>query len=237
MKGVQIVKDVCVCIPRRRSARNSWRQGPPLEMPTYIHMNVYYDQGHAGNTTVHSSSEVVWCWKYEVAHPFLLISCWVCLLWDTWDLSSIFCFHNTAAHSCSGLHPKIKRCNAKRAITYKDCHSKLVVKDCKKSQKAEKVVSLQSSAEGSSQTLSGLKQSKWYFNTSACIVYSLPKASLTTWIQVMLQMKRFLISKGVKINNKNSWICAMFYSTVSPELKATVFNKDKIKLSKTRPGN
>lgn len=49
-----------VCIPRRHSTSNSWHQGPTVEMPLYIHMNVCYDSWHAGRKSVHLSSEVVW---------------------------------------------------------------------------------------------------------------------------------------------------------------------------------
>lgn len=51
---------LCLHPKRRHSTSNSWHQGPTVEMPLYIHMNMYYESWHAGSKTVHLSLGVVW---------------------------------------------------------------------------------------------------------------------------------------------------------------------------------
>lgn len=71
--------------------------------------------------------------------------------------------------------------------------------------------------------VSGIKKSG--INASACIVYSFTKPSLT-WIQSQIQnennvfFKKQKQNKKLKYNKQNNVICAMFYSTVYPALKA-----------------
>lgn len=114
----------------------------------------------------------------------------------------------------------------------KDCHTQLVVKDFKKSQKPEKVVTLQSNADDVGQKANSHKLYVDWNNESGII--TLAPAQFILFPKHLSQhgysykMNKYLINKCVKRNNKNNLICAMFYSTVYPELKAIVFNKDKV---------
>ena len=90
---------------RRHSTSNSWHQGPTVEMPLYIHMNMCFDSWHAGSKTVHYTCHLKWFdlygvrIKYEVAHSFVLVSGWVCLIWDTRYL-----FHSASSIYTKQLH-------------------------------------------------------------------------------------------------------------------------------------
>lgn len=157
---------------------------------------------------VHSSLEGIWSVRYQdriwgssfvcTYHGFGLfnlrhqIFVWLC----------IFHFHKTAA--CSGCGHTISTAVLSASSQYKlkiehkePSHRKIVIlsllseilRNTREWQTFNPMMMMMLGWRliHIKQNLCGLEQWKWYLNTSTCIVYSLPKTSLTAWIQILLQ--------------------------------------------------